>query len=177
MTGSAMVLDEATVATLFERADIILIRGNGLISLLIRWATRSYWNHVAIVFVLADEATGQHEGYRRTFIIEAAGVAQVVNRWICSGVAQFAFYRACFGADLATGATWDPYFDDLSHRERVVFNSDVRPDVAGGLGFPQAEERLRLTTPAHFALAATFGALEVAAERIGGSWGTRLIRT
>lgn len=103
MTASAMVLDEATVATLFERADIILIRGNGLISRLIRWAT--------------------------------------------------------------------------SHRERVVFNSDVRPDIAGGLGFPQAEERLRLTTPAHFALAANFGALEVVAERIGGGWGTPLTRT
>ena len=252
------------IAKLLQRADIIVTHGRGLMSRLIRFGTRSYWNHVAIVFVLDDEASGQSRGYQRTFIIEAQahgvdihpidkylnnekqdmailrlpedavpasirqdflrrvrgfaleeidagygfgaiggitrrlfgwvanplafmmgaakllfrtpGVSEVVNRWICSGIAQYAYYRTCFGADPASGGIWDPYFADSSHRARVVVNSVLRLAIEGGLSFEEATTRLKLTTPAHFALAATYGQLYTVAERIAGCWSDQLTR-
>lgn len=59
------------VAGLLNRADIVLTRGGGLASAVIRQFTQSYWNHAAIVFVLSDLASGSHQGYQRTFILEA----------------------------------------------------------------------------------------------------------
>lgn len=261
---SDFALDDDEVATLLQRADIILTHGGGLVSALIRWATRSYWNHVAMVFVLSDEASGERQGYRRTFVIEAEphgidihpidkylynqrqdmvilrlpdgaipegirtdflrrargfaleeidagygfsaiggimarffgamtkplaflvaagnllfrtpGVPRVVNRWICSGVVQYAYYRACFGADPASGPMWDNSFTDMSRRSQVVFNPDARTAIAQGLSFKEAEAMLRLTTPGHFALAATYGELQPVGERIAGRWSIGITR-
>ena len=248
---------------MLQRADILLTRGSGLQSRLIRWATRSHWNHVAVVFVLGDPASGQNHGYHSTFIIEAQahgvdvhpidkylddekqdmailrlpedpvptalrlgylkmvrgfaleeidagygysaiggiisrlfgwvgapfawlaaqfklivrtpGVPRVVNRWICSGMVQYAYFRACFGPSPTLGP-WENHFTDRANLAQVVFNSDVRADVENGLDYEAAVSRLRLTTPAHFALAATYGQLSVVAERVGSRWSNNLTR-
>ena len=259
MSTATLTTDQ--VANLLERADIVLTHDRGLVASLIRWATRSHWNHVALVFVLGDGASGQQQGYRRTFIIEAQphgvdihpidkylynenhdmavlrlpsesipsdirpdflrrtrgfaleeidsgygfsaiggiirrlfgwvaspvaalvarvklllrtpGVPRVVNRWICSGVVQYAYDRACFGADPGS-AVWHDHFADSAHLAQVVFNTQVRTDIANGLAFEEAVARLKLTTPAHFALAAAYGELQVVAERIDTTWGDSL---
>lgn len=253
------------VARSFKKADILLTRGRGLVSRAIRFGTRSYWNHVVIVFVLSDEASGKSRGYQRTFIIEAqahgvdvhpidkylknekqdmailrlpegavpvairedflrrvrgfaleeidagygykaiggiikrlfgwvtgplvfmvslgkllfrtTGVPKVVNRWICSGVAQYAYYRACFGADPKSGVFWNPYFADSTNLAGVVVNSDLRRAIKGGLGYAEAIEKLKLTTPAHFALAATQKQLFTVAQRVDGQWSDELTRS
>lgn len=253
------------VAKSLQKADILLTHGRGLVSKAIRFGTRSHWNHVVIVFVLSDDASGKSRGYQRTFIIEAQahgidihpidkyfnnekqdmailrlpedavptsiredflrrvrgfaleeidagygykaiggiikrlfgwvtgplyfivslgkllfrtpGVPKVVNRWICSGIAQYAYYRACFGADPDSGAFWNPYFADDSNRARVVVNSDLRQAIEGGLGYKEAIERLKLTTPAHFALAATYKQMLTVAQRVDGHWSGELTRT
>lgn len=252
------------VAAKLERADILLTRGNGLMSSLIRYGTRSHWNHVAMVFLLGDTASGKALGYQSTFIIEAqshgidihpidkylfnekqdmavlrmpanavpagirddylrrvrgfaleeidagygfgeiggitrrlfgwivtpvawlfgaarllfrtSGVSRVVNRWICSGIAQYAYYRACFGVDPKNSDFWNPCFSEAANRAGVVMNSDLKLDIERGLGYADAVARLKLTTPAHFALAATYGQLETVAERVGGQWSERLTR-
>ncbi len=54
-----------------RRADIILTRSKGsLLGWLIRFGTRSYWNHAAMVYVIQ----GPRQGYDTTFIIESGGV-------------------------------------------------------------------------------------------------------
>ena len=261
MTTPSLTTED--VAGHLERADIILTRGQGLVAWLIRWATRSYWNHVAVIFVLGDQASGRSQGYRRTFIIESeangvdihpfdkylcnekqdlvilrlpvdalpaglmpdflrrirgfaldeidadygfsaiggiirrlfgrvaspmaavaasgkllfrtAGAPGVVNSWICSGVVQYAYYRSCFGADPGAGF-WDGYFGEASHRAKLVFNLPVRAAVENALGYDEAIVRLKLTTPAHFALAAGYEQLSVVGERINGTWSTKLTR-
>ena len=99
-----------------------------------------------------------------------------VNEWICSGVVQHAYYRACFGAGPAVGEMWNPYFDQPSNRAKVVVNPDLRVRIESGVTYSEAEEELKLTTPAHFALAATYGNLYTVAVRIGGVWGNQLAR-
>ena len=69
-----------------------------------------------------------------------------------------------FGGDPEAGP-WEDYF-----------NKDLRILVEGGLGYEEAVDRLRPTTPAHFALAAVYGGLTVVAERIGGTRGNMLTR-
>ncbi len=59
------------VANRLNRADIILTRGGGPVSHLIRRFTQSYWNHAAIVFVLSDDASNTQQGFQSTFILEA----------------------------------------------------------------------------------------------------------
>ena len=253
------------VAKSLQKADILLTHGRGPVSSLIRFGTRSHWNHAVIVFVLSDEASGKPRGYQRTFIIEAQahgidihpidkylkkekqdmailrlpedvvpasiredflrrvrgfaleeidagygfpaigniikrllgriarplafiagsvkllfrtpGVSEVVNRWICSGIVQYAYYRACFGAKPASGDIWDPYFADRSNRAKVVVNSDLRLAIEGDLSYDDATARLKLTTPAHFALAATYGQLYTVAQRVDGRWSDQLTHT
>lgn len=70
-SGRRESLSTEAVAGLLNRADIVLTRGGGVASAAIRWFTKSYWNHAAIVFVLSDSASEAHEGYHRTFILEA----------------------------------------------------------------------------------------------------------
>lgn len=50
-----------------QRADIVLMRGSGFFSQSIRWATKSPFSHVALVFVIPDPVTGFH----RCFVMEA----------------------------------------------------------------------------------------------------------
>jgi hypothetical protein len=69
--GRGEPLSTKEVAGLLNRADIVLTHGGGIASLAIRWFTHSYWNHAAIVFVLEDKAARAHEGYQKTFILEA----------------------------------------------------------------------------------------------------------
>ena len=52
----AGALTSEDVETMLNRADMILTRGGGLTSRVIRWFTDSYWNHAAIVFALSDKA-------------------------------------------------------------------------------------------------------------------------
>ncbi len=51
-----------------KRADIILTHSKGsLLGWLIRFGTKSYWNHAALVYVIRN----QGQGYDTTFIIES----------------------------------------------------------------------------------------------------------
>lgn len=53
-----------------KRVDILLTHSRGsLIGRLIRFGTKSYWNHAALVYVLRDA----DKGYQQTFIIESGG--------------------------------------------------------------------------------------------------------
>lgn len=261
MTVGTLTTEE--VSRSLERADIILTRGRGIVAWLIRWATRSHWNHAALVFVLGDQASGRAQGYRSTFIIEAEargvdihpidkylniekqdmvilrlpddavpadfradylrrvrgfaleeidarygflaiskiirrlfgklalpvealvflpklifhrpGSAEFVNSWICSGIVQYAYYRSCFAAEPNTGS-WQDYFGENSHRAKVVFNPSLRARVENGLSYQDVEAGLKQTTPAQYALAATYGALTVVGQRIDGAWSSTLTR-
>lgn len=256
------VLETRDIAKLFNRGDVILTHGNGPADRLIQWATGSHWNHVAIVFVLSDEASGHEEGYRRTFIIEAEshgvdihpidkylhnegqdmavlrlpdgavppdirvdflrrvrgfaleeidagygyeeiggivkrlfglvaapiawlvtagnllfktpGVSEVVNRWICSGVVQYAYYRACFGAKTSPDDMWRPSFFDNKRRAGLIVSPELSLKIAEGLEFEKAKPLLKLTTPAEYARAAKIGRLQVVAERTNRHWNRTL---
>ncbi|MFC2066330.1 hypothetical protein ACFLUO_04615 [Chloroflexota bacterium] len=53
-----------------KRVDILLTRTKGsLLGWLIRFGTRSYWNHAAMVYVVRNK----QQGYDTTFIIESGG--------------------------------------------------------------------------------------------------------
>ena len=53
-----------------KRADILLTRTKGsLLGALIRFGTKSYWNHALMVYTIKDEK----QGYDSTFIIESGG--------------------------------------------------------------------------------------------------------
>ena len=88
---------------------------------------------------------------------------------------QYAYYRACYGADPVTGF-WDQHFATPENIARVVCNSDIRSAITSGSTFDKTVSSLKLTTPSHFALAATYGELQVVAERIGGVWRDTLTR-
>ena len=54
-----------------KRADIILTHSKGsLLGWLIRFGTKSYWNHAALVYVIRNP----QQGYDTPFIIESGGV-------------------------------------------------------------------------------------------------------
>ncbi len=68
LPGSAM--DELVKASRLKRVDVLLTHTKGsLLGWLIRFGTRSYWNHAAMVYVLWDPS----QGYESTFIIESGG--------------------------------------------------------------------------------------------------------
>lgn len=74
MEGPKRLADRA-MAELVEketlkRVDILLTRSKGsLLGWLIRFGTRSYWNHAAMVYVIRNP----RQGYDTTFIIESGG--------------------------------------------------------------------------------------------------------
>ncbi|MBI4311013.1 MAG: hypothetical protein HY681_04445 [Chloroflexi bacterium] len=111
---------------------------------------------------------------RASLLFRTPGVARVVNRWICSGIAQYAYYRACFAAD-PSGKQY-PHFNDPAAIAKIVFSPDARTSIANGMSYDQAIEELKLTTPAQFAQAAAFGSLQVVGQRIRGQWQDRLTR-
>ncbi|MGQ9572931.1 MAG: YiiX/YebB-like N1pC/P60 family cysteine hydrolase [Dehalococcoidia bacterium] len=253
-------LTNGQVANMLNRADIVLTHGCGLPDRVIRWFTKSYWNHAAIVFVLSDKASGSEQGYQRTFILEAEASAGVdihpidkylnskhqdmvilrfpalalppdrrleflrrvrgfaleqidaaygygtilqivgrvlgpvdwllkpiiraikivvsrrkaINDFICSGVIQYAYYRACFGADLDKGDLWDPFFQDAQNRRNLIVNPNAQAVFDAQPSFDAVAEELKLTIPADFSRAAKAGLLECVAERVKGVWGEQL---
>lgn len=250
------------VAAMLSRADIILTRGGGLTSYVIRWFTKSYWNHAAIVFVVSDAASGSQQGYQRTFILEAEsrgidahpidkylynekqemailrfpdsvlppqrgadflrrvrGFAfeeidalygygtilrigerilgpvgwvlrpliralkvatgnrkKAINDFICSGVVQYAYYRATFGVDPAVGESWDPFFQMGDKRLNLIVDAETRAAFDPQSTFHSVAEQLKLTTPADFSAAAAHDLLECVAERVRGVWRRQLTK-
>lgn len=259
---AALTTDQ--VAVELRRADIILTRGGGLPSWVIRRFTKSHWNHAAIVFVLSDAASGSQQGYQSTFILEAEphGVdahpidkylekehqdmvilrfpdsilgfpefpqpderrrafrrrvrgfafeqidatyaygaflrvgekilgplgcllkpviravkvagsfnhSKAINAFVCSGVVQYAYYRACYGADTKNGALWDPFFQQAENRSNLIVNAEMRAAFDPKATFDAVAEQLKLTTPADFSRAAEKNLLECVAERVKGVW-------
>jgi len=52
-----------------KRLDIVLVRSKyGIVQKLIRFGTKSYWNHIAIIFVIRNV----DKGFNNTFIIESS---------------------------------------------------------------------------------------------------------
>jgi len=258
-------LTSKDVEAKLNRADIILTRGGGLSSYVIRRFTQSYWNHAALVFVLSDKASGseQPQGYQSTFILEAEpqgvdahpidkylynehqdmvilrfpdsalpadcrvdflrrvrGFAleeidavysystllrvaekilgplgwilkpviraarvvgsfnrkKAINAFVCSGVVQYAYYRACRRADPDDGTRWDAFFEDEKNLENLIVSPDIRAAVDHQALLRTIRERLELTTPADFSRAVGDNRLECVAERIKGVWQTQLTR-
>ncbi|MBI4333207.1 MAG: hypothetical protein HY673_18230 [Chloroflexi bacterium] len=67
---SGLAMKELVEGDKLKRVDILLTRSQGsLVGWLIRFGTRSYWNHAAMVYVIRDPK----EGYSNTFIIESSG--------------------------------------------------------------------------------------------------------
>ncbi len=252
-------LTTAKVRAMLNRADIILTRGGGLTSYVIRWLTQSYWNHVAIVFVIGDRPPELEQGFNNTFILEAEsrgidahpidkyidndnqdmavyrfpdaalppgrgaefvrrvrGFAfdqidarygygtiltigerilgpvgwvlrpliralkvaignrkKAINDFVCSGVVQYAYFRATFGAETATGEPWDSFFDMGDNRRNLIVDADTRAAFDPQATFQSVAEQLKLTTPADFSRAASLGVLKCVAERIKGNWGSK----
>jgi len=68
ISGSAM--EELAEKGKLKRADILVTRSKGsLLGWLIRFGTKSYWNHAAMVYVIRNPELG----YDSTFIIESGG--------------------------------------------------------------------------------------------------------
>jgi hypothetical protein len=275
-SAPAGALTSEDVETMLNRADIILTRGGGLTSRVIRWFTDSYWNHAAIVFALSDNALRskqeQEQGYQSTFILEAEpqgvdahsidkylyeekqdmvifrfpdsalppgrreflrrvrGFAleeidavygyldivrvglkkgqnvlrrlgrlfrplgrlfrpaigairmalfnrnKAINDFVCSGVVQYAYYRACRGVDPDDGTRWDDFFQDAQNVGNLIVNLDIQAAVKDQPEFAAIREQLELTTPADFSRAAQDNRLECVAERVKGVWRRELTK-
>jgi hypothetical protein len=264
-SAPATALTSEGVEAMLRRADIILTRGGGPTSWVIRKFTRSHWNHAAIVFVLSDRALRSEkdaqQGYQSTFILEAEphgvdahpidkylykqmqdmvilrfpdsalpperddfrrrvrGFAfeqidaiygygallrvgekllgpigwvlkpviraakvvasfnreKAINAFVCSGVVQYAYYRACYGAEIESGALWDPFFGQGENRANLIVNPEMRATFDAGATFDAVAEQLKLTTPADFSRAAKEeNLLECVAQRVNGIWGKEL---
>ncbi len=245
------------IATQLQRADIILTRGGGLFSRAIRAFTGSYWNHVAMVFVLADEPPKRHEGYQRTFILESAtggvdvhpidkylynerqdlailrfprsafppgdhmdenfqrrvrgfaleqidaeyaygDLVQIANRilgplawlgrnvyrvfrvaasrrrgitsFICSGVVQYAYIRACYGADDKVAQFWNEFYKDPGKRLGLIVSKRTRQGFDPKERLPDLQDGLKLITPADFSEAVMDGVLSCIGQRVRGQW-------
>jgi hypothetical protein len=66
--GKAMA--ELVKGNKLERMDVLVTRSKGsLLGWLIRFGTKSYWNHALMVYVVRDH----NQGYETTFIIESGG--------------------------------------------------------------------------------------------------------
>ena len=266
---AAARLTDPDVLGMLNRADIILTHGRSLTDWVIRWGTRSYWNHVAIVFLLKDMA----QGYLRTFVLESVApegvdihpidkylvtehsdgkhlvkkhpdlailrfpdsalpperrvdfvrrvrgfaleeidakygrraIVQIaekilgpfgwllkpviramkvatglnrrkaINDFICSGVTQYAYCRACFGAHPVEGDLWDQFFKDSKARANLIVSEETRDAFDPKMSFQDLTERLKLTRPADFSQAAMdHNLLECMAQRKKGVWGRQL---
>ena len=252
-------LTDKQVATMLNRADIILTHGGDLPARVIRLVTHSYWNHVAFVALLSDAASESEQGYQRTFVLEAEadrgvdihpvdkyldnkrqdiailrfpdlalggedcavnflrrvrGFAleeidavygygailrilatalgplswllrpiiravrvatsfnrkKAINDFICSGVAQCAYYRACLGAKPDTGEFWDPFFQKIENRRNLIVSKEIRDTIDLEGDFDSVAERLKVTTPADFSRAVAAGLLRCVAQRVKGDW-------
>lgn len=62
-------LNEIIIKNNLKRCDIVLIRSKkGIIPKLIRFGMKSYWNHIALIFVIRNI----DKGFNNTFIIESS---------------------------------------------------------------------------------------------------------
>lgn len=261
-------LTNEQVAAMLNRADIILTHSSDPTARAIQLVTHSYWNHVALVALLSDKATGDSQGYQRTFILEAEAKAGVdihpldkyfktgkyikkrqdllilrlpaaalpagqlgteflrrvrgfaleeidarycrgtilrllekgaglltwllrpiiraarvvisfnrnkaINEFICSGVVQHAYYRACFGADPTQLVFWNDFFQDPKRRAALIVDPDIRKAIDLQMPFDSVKEQLKVTVPGDFSRAAAAGWLQCVAQRIDGDWKTEL---
>lgn len=101
---------------------------------------------------------------------------KAINDFICSGVVQYAYYRACFGEGPEAGEPWDSFFQDAQHRQNLIVNRDMREAFDPDATFHAVSEQLKLTTPADFSLAARAGLLDCVAERVKRVWREELTR-
>ena len=100
---------------------------------------------------------------------------KAVNDFICSGVIQYAYCRACLGADPATGELWNDFFKDGETRRKLIVNKETRDAFDPKVSLQALTERLKLTRPADFSQAAIDDSLlECVAQRKDGVWGRQL---
>jgi hypothetical protein len=99
---------------------------------------------------------------------------KAVNDFICSGVIQYAYCRACLGANPDTGELWDPFFSDTEARRNLIVNRQTREAFDPAMSFQTLVKQLKLTTPRDFAEAARDNLLECVAQRKKKVWGTQL---
>ncbi len=101
---------------------------------------------------------------------------EAVNEFVCSGVVQYAYYRACRGVDPDDGTWWDPFFQNAQNVGNLIVNAEMRAAFDPSATFDAVAEQLKLTTPADFARAAQDNLLECVAERVNGTWGKQLTK-
>jgi hypothetical protein len=95
---------------------------------------------------------------------------RAINSFVCGGVVQYAYYRACFGKRPVVDDPWDPFFADGENRRRLVVNAGMRSDFDPQEPFDSLAERLKLTIPADFSRAVSEEWLECLGERVDGIW-------
>lgn len=101
---------------------------------------------------------------------------KAINAFVCSGVVQYAYYRACRRTDPDDGSRWAPFFEDGENLENLIVNPDIRAAVDHQALFRTIREQLELTTPADFSWAVADNRLECVGERIKGVWRDELTR-
>jgi hypothetical protein len=120
-------------------------------------------------------------GWLLTPVIRAMKVATGLNRrkaindFICSGVIQYGYCRACFKANPATGELWHEFFKDGETRRKLIVSKETRDHFDPQMRFEALVEQLKLTRPADFSYAAIdHDLLECVAQRKNGVWGRQL---
>src|ERR1043165_6361860 len=66
-TGWPMPIADFLAGDYLLRSDIVLCRGKSLFSKMIRWSTRSYFSHAALIFLVPS----RDDGFANTFVLEA----------------------------------------------------------------------------------------------------------
>ncbi len=112
----------------------------------------------------------------RAVKVTAFNSSKAINDFVCSGVVQYAYYRACYGADAGSGAFWNDFFQQGDNRRNLIVNAEMRAAFDPSATFDAVAEQLKLTTPADFAQAAQANLLECVAERVNRVWGKQLTK-
>jgi len=99
---------------------------------------------------------------------------KAINDFICSSVIQYAYCRACFGADPDKGDLWDQFFKDSETRRKLIVNKETRETFDPQKSFQALAEQLKLTRPVDFSHAARDNLLECVAQRKKGRWERQL---
>ena len=100
--------------------------------------------------------------------------SKAINDFICSGVIQYAYYRACFRAEPVEGDLWDPFFKDGEARSNLIVSKKTRDAFDPQMSFQALAEQLKLTRPVDFSQAAKDNLLECLAQRKKGRWARQL---
>jgi hypothetical protein len=112
----------------------------------------------------------------RTVKVAAFNSRKSINDFVCSGVVQYAYYRACYGADPDDGTRWDDFFQNAQNVGNLIVNAEMRAAFDPSATFDAVVEQLKMTTPADFSRAAQANLLECVAERVKGVWGKQLTK-